>query len=121
LIENLEASPGARKVLTWFGIAVWGLAVVCYVFLPAQAPVSTLDTLKRLSTGLLLYGFMFLGYAREIEFSKTGQSADAMPPLDAMSRREKQQAGIRAGVAVGKILVFLMSLNALKWVVARGL
>ncbi|WP_455925870.1 hypothetical protein [Pseudomonas putida] len=119
LRENLKASPGARKVLTWFGIVLCGLAMVCYVLLPAEAAVST-DALKCLGAGLLLYGFMFHGYAREIEFSKTGQSPNAIPPLNMMSRHENQQIGIRAGVAVGKVLVFLVSLIALKWVVSGG-
>jgi hypothetical protein len=117
LIENLKASPEARKFFTWFGIALWGLAAVCYFFVPPEAPLSERDTLKCLSAVFMLYSFMFIGYAREIEFRKTGQSANTIPSLKTMSRREMQVVSIRAGVAVGKILFLLMSLGALKWIV----
>jgi hypothetical protein len=116
LAENLKASPGARKVLTWFGIALWGLAVVCYIFLPLDVSVLPRDTLKGLSAGLLVYGFMFLGYAREIEFGKTGQSVNAIPSLDAMSRYEKRVIATRASMALGKILFFFMALGAFRWI-----
>lgn len=118
LVANLKVSPGARKALTWFGVALWGLALVCYVLLPLKASVSTGDILKGLSAGLLVYGFMFLGYAREIEFGKTGQSANAIPSLEAMSRYEKRVIATKAGMALGKILVFFTGLGALRWMVS---
>jgi hypothetical protein len=105
-------------VLTWFGIALWGLAVVCYIFLPLEISVLPRDFLKGLGAGLLVYGFMFLGYAREIEFGKTGQSVNAIPSFDAMSRYEKGVIATKASMALGKILFFFMALGALRWIVS---
>lgn len=118
LAENLKASPRARKVLTWFGVCLWGVAAVCYVFNTIDDSVSVHDLFKCVGVAVILYVFMSIGYAREMEWKKTGQSADLVPPLGAMTRHEKQAVSIKAGLAIAKLIGVLMSLCALKWIVS---
>lgn len=118
LAENLKASPRARKTPTWFGVCLWGLAAVWYVFRTEDAPVSVCDVLKCFGVAVILYGFMTIGYAREVEWKKTGHSADSIPPIVAMTRHEKRMVSMKAGLAMAKLLGALMSISALKWVVS---
>lgn len=118
LDENLKASPRARKTLTWFGVCLWGVAAVCYVFGTADESVSVHDLLKCLGVTVILYVFMSIGYTREMEWKKTGQSANSIPPFGAMTRHEKKMVSIKAGLAITKLVGVLVTLTALKWIVS---
>ncbi|UZJ58061.1 hypothetical protein OKW98_15720 [Pseudomonas sp. KU26590] len=116
LAENLKASPRARKTLTWFGVCLWAVAAVYYVFGTVDYSLSVHDLLKCLGVAVILYVFMSIGYAREMEWKKTGESADSIPPFGVMTRHEKQMVSIKAGLAIAKVIGVLMSLSALKWI-----
>jgi hypothetical protein len=118
LAENLKASPRARKTLTWFGVWLWGLAAVWYVFRTEDAPVSVCDVLKCFGVAVILYGFMTIGYAREVEWKKSGRSADSIPSFEALTRHEKKIVSTKSGLAIAKLIAVLMSLSALKWIVS---
>jgi hypothetical protein len=118
LAKNLKASPRAQKTLTWFGVCLWGVAAGWYVFSTEDDPVSVHDVLKCLGVAVILYGFMSIGYAREVEWKKTGASADTIPHFGGLTRHEKKTVSAKSGLAIAKIIAVLMSLNALKWIVS---
>lgn len=74
LAENLKPSPRARKTLTWFGVCLWGVAAVCYVFGTADESVSVHDLLKCLGVTVILYVFMSIGYTREMEWKRPAKA-----------------------------------------------
>lgn len=118
LADNLKASPRARKTLTWFGVFLWGSGAVFYVFGPEGEPPSVHDGLSCLVGAVIVYGFMSNGYAREIEWKKTGRSANSTPPFNSMSRHELHTIAIKSGWALGKVCAVLLSISAFKWIVS---
>lgn len=116
LTTNLRASLRARKVMTWLGVLIWAFTAVFYLFTPNE-PVSTQDALRLCAVGMIIYTFMLLGYTREREFKDSGISSNSFSYLQSLTRQQQIIIAVRAGWAISKILIALISLFLLKCIV----
>ena len=105
VLTNLKASRKARKVLTWLGMLIWAIAVVCYIFGPQQS-FSIKDNYQQLFVVVIVFVFMFMGHARELEFKKNGKSAASYNFLDVIEGREWLFITFKAISDVAKIFFF---------------
>lgn len=116
LRANLRASPEARKVLTWFGLAIWAVAVAAYLFGP-ELIVSYRDRVLLLSGAVIVFFFMLMGRCRELAFEKTSAASPMQEQWRDFGRAERRQVVGRAARDVAKVLVFVAMLRALKAIV----
>ena len=110
---NLKASLTARKFLTWLGMLIWLVTIAVYVSGPAQ-DVSTEDYLILVAAVAVVFLFMLRGHARELEFRKSGKSADAYDYQHVISSSEWPFIVYKAVMDVAKILLFVIALYFLK-------
>ncbi|MBX8536031.1 hypothetical protein K5D33_15135 [Pseudomonas cichorii] len=115
---NLQASPKARKGLTWFGLSLWVVAAIAYL-LVQQEPISSRDSWKTLGIVFLFWCFMVMGHCRELEFKKTGASPASYHFMNHVSAHEWPAILLKATLDIGKILGFFALMYALKLVINR--
>ena len=75
--------------------------------------------LKFMVGSVRVYAFMLIGDGREIEWKKTGRSANSIPLFNSMSRHELHTMAIKSGRAMGKVFAVLISISAFQWIVSR--
>ena len=110
---NLRASLKARKFLTWLGLLIWLVTMAAYLFGPPEE-VSTEDGLMHLAVVVIVFLFMLRGHARELEFKKSGKSADTYDYQNVIDSSEWPFVVYKAVMDVAKILLFLIALYFLK-------
>ena len=113
VFNNLRASPRCRKKTAYVGMFIFVLAGVVY-FLEPEVNYSSRDKIKALGEVMLLWSFMFYGYCRELEFTKSGSSPASLQCMDCIEGTEWFSLAFKALLATFKILAVFAFLYAIK-------